>query len=662
MHKYKIGDTIPLSDGDYVIEGIRGALVRIRNIHTDDMQILHPTALTRLLDVPPVLNADNPEPRDLELLDEEERERVETLARHIREVTEGSEDIRYNPDKTNLTERVKAKVDELAITGVQLSERHFRRLITAYKEYGASGLVDGRKKRLEQPLGRLDGRVLDVLVEVIADQTDKSTVSATTLIAHVRREVLERYPGQQVPFPSDRTMRRRIEALTKGKHTTGSAPTRRSAANVPNRMFNARPAIAPGHEVQIDTSPFDVLVLDDKGDPVRAKLTIMLDKATMSIIASSVNIAGVKGVDLAFMLSQCLLPRPARPNEGKLPQELELPQMPWAKHLSNEELQEYDLNRPFIKPQRIVTDNGKEYLSETFRSACQTFGIDLTRSATRTPTDKPNVERAFHTIKTMFLEKLPGFTGGSVDRRGVNPEGEDLLTVYELAELFDRWVSVVWQNRRHEALRDPVNPRLVHSPNSMYMAMFDMTGYVPVPIHVDDYIALLPTVVRTIQTDGIQVNYRRYDSIHLSPYRLQESPRADLDGGWEVHYNPHNPDAVWVRDPQTNDWIECAWMNKDAFKRPFSASIRRKAREITRAQGLLGDPDAHARAVELLGLLESERARMRKKESQRVGEQRLAEQSGRYLPLPVTTLVESVEEDEDETAPAFRTFDPYEET
>src|SRR5690625_6454243 len=32
----------------------------------------------------------------------------------------------------------------------------------------------------------------------------------------------------------------------------------------------------------------------------------------------------------------------------------------------------------------------------------------LFRSAIRTPTDKPNVERAFHTIKTRFVEHLPG--------------------------------------------------------------------------------------------------------------------------------------------------------------------------------------------------------------------------------------------------------------
>lgn len=530
MYKHKIGDTIPLGDGDHVVEGVKGSLVRIRNINTDEVQILHPSALSRLLDVPPVFNVGDPVPRNLDHLKDDERERVETLARHIREVVEGSEDIRYSPHETNQTTRIQAKIDELATAGVKFSERHFRRLIAAYKEYGAAGLIDGRKKRTQKPLGHVDPRVVSVLVEVIADRTDKSTVSTTTLIEWTRREVIERYPGQEVPFPSERAMRRHIEALTKGKHTVGGAPTRRSAANVPKRMFDARPAIAPGHEVQIDTSPFDVLVLDDKGDPVRAKLTIMLDKATMSIIASSVNIAGVKGVDLAFMLSQCLLPRPARPNEGRLPQELELAQMPWAKHLTNEDLRKHDLNRPFIKPQRIVTDGGKEYMSETFRSACQTFGIDLTRSAIRTPTDKPNVERAFHTIKTMFLEKLPGFTGGSVDKRGLNPERENLLTVYELAELFDRWVSVVWQSRPHEALRDPEAPHLVHSPNSMYMAMFDMTGFVPVPIHIDDYIALLPTVVRTIQTDGIQVNYRCYDSVHLNPYRMQKSGRADLNG------------------------------------------------------------------------------------------------------------------------------------
>src|SRR5699024_1638176 len=147
MHKYKIGDKVPLADGDHVIEGLKGSLVRIRNVHTGNMQILHPSALSRLLDVPPIFNADEPAPRDLALLDDDERERVETLARHMREVIEGSGDIRYNPDKTNLTGRVNAKVDELSASEQRVSVRSLFRQIAMYKEYGAAGLVDGRKKR-----------------------------------------------------------------------------------------------------------------------------------------------------------------------------------------------------------------------------------------------------------------------------------------------------------------------------------------------------------------------------------------------------------------------------------------------------------------------------------------------------------------------------------
>src|SRR5690625_7667471 len=86
-----------------------------------------------------------------------------------------------------------------------------------------------------------------------------------------------------------------------------------------------------------------------------------------------------------------------------------------------------------------MADNGMDYLTGTFLSACDMFGIDITRSAILTPTDKPNVERAFHTIKTRFVEHLPGNTGGSVDRRGLKPEDDDLLDIHTLAELFDRW-------------------------------------------------------------------------------------------------------------------------------------------------------------------------------------------------------------------------------
>ncbi|MCD4849697.1 Mu transposase C-terminal domain-containing protein [Arthrobacter sp. AK01] len=343
-----------------------------------------------------------------------------------------------------------------------------------------------------------------------------------------------------------------------------------------------------------------------------------------------------------------------------MPNETELKAMPWARHLSLDEVAAYDLTRPFIKPQRIMTDNGKDYLSSTFMSACETFGVDITRSAIHTPTDKPNVERAFHTIKTKFVQYLPGNTGGSVDRRGAAVEKEDLLDIYTLAELFDRWVSVVWQNMTHEALRDPLDPRVIHSPNSMYMAMFDMTGFVPVPLSPEDYIALLPTLERTIQADGINVDYRRYDSPELGPYRLQPSGRSDTGGKWVIHYNPHNPAAVWVRHPETGEWMECRWMNKDAFEKPFSASIRRSARQITEAFGVLGDQESTEATVEMIAQTQNAKIGKARRDAAEAMEQVLAERSSKQFPRATTPLVVVPDVDilDDESYEEYSVFNP----
>lgn len=665
MSDIRIGDSLSLLDGEWVVEGMQGGCLRLWNVHSQQVQVLHVTALARLLAIPPRISPDVAGPRSFDTITDDEATEVAERARHVEEVIYGkprgveSGRPEYDPETTGLLERQRRKAAELTESGQDVSPRTMRRWVEDYRHSGPAGLLDKRKNRSTNPLGSLDARVKDALVSVISRATNESTSTVKKLIVDAKAELLRRHPDEEVPVPSDSTLRRHIQVLTKGKFTTGNAANRRSAANAPKRMFSARPAIAPGHEVQVDSSPFDVLALGDDGKPLRAKLTIMLDKATQSIIATSVNVRGTKGVDLAFMLAQCLTPRPARPNAGELANENELRQMPWAVFLTGDELERCDLTRPFIKPQRIMTDNGMDYLSGTFLSACEMFGIDITRSAIRTPTDKPNVERAFHTIKTRFVEHLPGNTGGSVDRRGLKPEDDDLLDIHTLAELFDRWVSVVWQNMRHEALRDPVHPQVVHSPNSMYMAMFDMTGYVPVPLSQDDYIALLPTVERTIQLDGIQVNYRRYDSTHLRPYRLQPSGRAEAKGKWVVHYNPHNPAAVWVRDPETSAWIECPWMNKDAFDRPFSAAIRRKAREITAANGALGDPYSTQATIELIGQTKDAKADKARRDAAAQMERELAERAAKPFPKPATVMAVVAEpDDDDDEYEEFEIFDP----
>ena len=64
---------------------------------------------------------------------------------------------------------------------------------------------------------------------------------------------------------------RLFSVLSAGKHTTGSARTRRSLAARPDGPFSELQPSAPGEVMEIDSTPLDVMVRLDDG--VRAALS-----------------------------------------------------------------------------------------------------------------------------------------------------------------------------------------------------------------------------------------------------------------------------------------------------------------------------------------------------------------------------------------------------
>lgn len=91
------------------------------------------------------------------------------------------------------------------------------------------------------------------------------------------------YGAGVVALPSRSAFYALIDRLSVGRHTFGSAVTRRQLANRPEGMFTPTFAMRPGEQVQIDSTPIDVMVLAADGVPVRADLTIAVDVATRSI-------------------------------------------------------------------------------------------------------------------------------------------------------------------------------------------------------------------------------------------------------------------------------------------------------------------------------------------------------------------------------------------
>ncbi|MFP7834634.1 Mu transposase C-terminal domain-containing protein [Marisediminicola sp. LYQ134] len=581
--------TLDLTDGSYRVTGSTGSLYLLQDLSNGRTKTMHLADITGAL-VQPLAWPTN-SPRELEHLTPADRKEVEWWANHIEEMISGvrpghdTPRNQYDPETTSQNERIASKVDELRALNVPASRAALFRKKGLYQQGGAAALIDRRTKKEIGPLDQADARLIEAITTVIAQRVKKSTVKNSVLQFQVTEALVGKYGKEATEemLPSRATLYRYFSTLERGKYTTEKATTRRSAANRPQRQFGHARRMLPGQEVQVDSTPMDILVSAPGFDtPVRPILTIMIDVATRSIIAATIRLDAARGIDHALLLTQALVPtqnRPDRRDHRALVSALypEHPLLPEDVRAHAESM------RPFIFPRRIMSDNGKDYLSTVFLSACKKFGIDLTHSAIHTPTDKAHVERAFQTINTMFLQRLPGYTGDHVVNRGHKLEEDALLSIDLLNELLDDWIVSVYQNTPHDSLRDPFEPSINYSPNQMYTGAIQYSGAVAVPLSRDDFIDLLPSQFRTIQKDGVHFGNRTFDSPALHPLRQTNFRNTRKDGKYEIKTNPYDTTHIWVRS-RDNTWIECGWVEVEAIYAPHFADIAKATREARRRE------------------------------------------------------------------------------
>jgi hypothetical protein len=272
---------------------------------------------------------------------------------------------------------------------------------------------------------------------------------------------------------------------------------------------------------------------------------IAVDVATRTICAAVLRPVGTKAVDASLLLARMLVPEPMRPGwSGALAMSASL--LPHGRLLDIDARMEAAAAKPVIVPDGVVIDGGRVFISETFLRACERLGISVQRARPYTPTDKAVVEATSASINMLFTQFLAGYTGRSVDRRGRAVEQQPAWTVPELQELLDEWL-IIWQQRPRDALRDPLATRRMLTPNERYAALVAVCGYLPLVLHSEDYLELLPVKRRVINAYGIRVDHRTYDCADLGPYRRQHSGDARHKGLWEVHYDPYELSQVFLR-------------------------------------------------------------------------------------------------------------------
>jgi hypothetical protein len=571
----RAGDRVTIDERPRVVLGASGPLIRFTDddgaveeaavadlVGSGRMRLQprgpggHPAAQTGLAGLPP-----------------EAVERARWWEAHIIEVVDGTPPDApagtpprpaYDVERTSLAEREQAKAAELSAAPdrpVAASTVKHRR--QRWQAEGLPGLVDKRVQRRRSPAGRADPAVAEAMEQAIAEATDESSRAATFIVWRTREILAER--GQAGTEPSRATMFRLFARLSAGKHTTGSAATRRSLAGRPQRKFSQAHPAAPGELMEIDSTPLDVLVLLDDGVPGRVELTGMIDVATRTVPAAVIR-PTTKSVDASVLLARALTPEPMRPG---WPASLAMAHsaLPYDRLLGIDERLRHAAARPVIVPDTIVIDHGSVFVSDNFRASCRHLGISIQPAHLATGSDKPHIEKMFSSLGTLFCQFAVGYLGRSADRRGRRVEEQPLWSLMQMQDLLDEWLISVWQNREHDGLRDPLHPQRVFSPSQKYAALIETAGYVPVPLSAGDYIELLPAVWRAVNVYGIKISHRTYDAEELNPIRQQKSGVTGRKGLWEVHHDPYDVSRVFARGP--GGWITCPWKYLEKVPAPF---------------------------------------------------------------------------------------------
>lgn len=502
----------------------------------------------------------------------------------------------FDVSVTTLRQREVAKVAQLASQGREVSLRMLQRKRARFVTAGLIGLVDQRLLRRSQSGARMDPQAREALGEVLRDGAPRSTGTLERIRRDLTALLTERYGPGVVDVPSQATLYRVVRDVKDGRHALGSARTRRTLAQQPQRQFSAVHPTRPGEVVEVDSTPLDVAIVLDDGVLGRAELSGLVDVATRTVMAIVVR-PTTKAVDLGALLARGMTPEPMRPGWCDTVR-MARSALPYQALRSVDDRLENAAARPVIVPETIVLDHGKQYTSRAFEHACRTFGISIQPAHPDQPTDKPHVERTLQSVGTLFVQYLPGYLGSSVERRGKNAELGAVLSIVELQDLLDEWIVTHWQNRPHEGLRDPLTPGAVLSPNEMYAAMLTVTGYIPAPLGHDDFTELLPWAHRKIGSEGVKLHRRMYDAAALDGFRHAKSSRRD--GFWEVRYDPYDVTKVFVRLPE--GFAVVPWRRLSGAPTPFGHDVWRTAQEVLRERGIThpSEQELHEAADALL--------------------------------------------------------------
>jgi len=286
-----------------------------------------------------------------------------------------------------------------------------------------------------------------------------------------------------------------------------------------------RECTAPNEFWQIDHSPLDILLLNEKNEAQKPWVTIIEDDYSRAICGYFVSFDAPCAVNTALALRQAI----------------------WRKQ--NPQWQVCGI------PEVLYTDNGSDFISEHIEKVCAVLKIRMINTIPGRPQGKGKVERFFLTLTQSLLERLPGY-----QPRGAT-KTKAILKLEEFAIHLKNFILDEYHKTAHSSTRELPIDRWTDK------------GFLPqMPESLEQLDLLLMTVPkkRKIHRKGIFFKSFRYMSITFAAFVGEEVV---------IRYDPRDLAEIRV---YYNDSFLCTAICQDIADQVISLKEIRKARQQQR--------------------------------------------------------------------------------
>ena len=465
------------------------------------------------------------------------------------------------------------KKDKTAADVLKVAKKHKKGIATIYRwlktyeQYeNVSSLASKREFCGAKGKSRLDESVDTIINDVIEEYYLNKQKYPLQMIYE---EIVYKCKNLELKAPTKNTVRSRINNLhpkiiAKNRNGIRVNETRGMSGHFPEVKM-------PLDTIQIDHTKVDVILVDEEtrkpiGRPI---ITVAIDVFSRMIFGFYISFEGPS----YFNVGQCLL-------NAILPKD--------------DFLKRYGIEGEWVVyglPKKVHMDNGKDFRSASLQNFCKEYRIeDIYRPVAR-PEFGAAVERVIGTCMKK-VHQLPGGTFSNIFEKGkYDSEEESTMTIDELEKWYLDFVINMYHKTEHTSLG--MTPE-----EKFYQGLYGVGEDKSIPFlpvvpanTLKLRMALLPAINRTVQKNGITIDYVTYFSETLRKWIIPtqyKNLRPDLENSVVCRRDPRDISKLYVYDEDIKDYITVPY-----------ADIRRPKMNLSELRSAIADARAKIKGREL---------------------------------------------------------------